>query len=143
MPVRIKVLSDGSAGGAAGDKIIDEVFGEVLGGARTPFDSTLDLQAQVVYKAHDKRDPVIAGDQDVGDGHLCFILEYLESVGLDPLGSGDKIKKGDRIIEIAGETTDYRIIEMRPAGHIKTADIKPMLWLAYFEFPADVHSRVV
>lgn len=143
MPVKIKVLADGSGVGAVGDTILDEDFKEVLGGVNIPFDDTLDLQAQIVYKEHDRREPVIGGDEDTGDGHLTFTLEFLEGAGLDPLGAGPKIKKGDRVVEVAGVTTDYRIIEVRPSGHLRSVDQKPMLWMCYFQFPADQHARMV
>lgn len=145
MPVKVKTLTAiGATPAAVGTTILDEDFDEVLAGVETPYaDTVLELQAQVAYKKHDRRESVMAGDLDAGDGHLCFTLEYLESVGLSPLVAGPKIKKGDRIVDIAGIETDYRIIEIRPQGHIRTTDTKPMLYLAFFEFPADQHARVV
>jgi len=143
MPVTIKVLTPADATpGAVGNTVLDEDFDEVLAGVDIPFNDEWDLEAQVVYHKHDERSGVRAGDLNLGDGHLCFILEYLESIGLSPLVAGSKIKKGDRIIQIAGIDTDYRIIEVRPAGHIASVDNKPMLYLAYFEFPKDQNARV-
>jgi len=140
MPVTIRQLQDKSVG----DTLLDEDFDEVVGGVLTPvIGSDLELQAQVVYKKHDKWEPSLGGNVDIGDGHLCFTLEYLESVGLSPLTGGNTISVGDRIVNMAGIATDYRIIEVRPAGHIRSIDQKPMLYLAYFEFPKESHARVV
>jgi len=145
MPIKIKVLTPiGGTPAAVGNTVLDEDFDEVIAGVDIPFASDLlELQAQVADKKHDRRESVIGGDLDPGDGHICFTLEYLESVGLSPLVAGPKIKKGDRIVEIASIETDYRIIELRPQGHIRTTAQVPMLYLAFFEFPADQRARVV
>jgi len=137
-PVKIRKLNRNSS---VGNSLLDEDFGDVFGGVDVPIEGILELQAQVAYKKRDERDFSLGGDALDADGHLTFITDYLQEVGLDPF-NGTTIEKGDRIVEIDGVEVDYRIIEFRPGGHLKTAGPTPIMFLAYFESPRDENPRV-
>ena len=139
MPIQIRFLNHTSA--VAGS-LLDSDFGQVAGGASKPLGLVVELQAQVVYRKDKERTFTWGGDTEVGDGHLTFTEDYLTDEGYDPLGSGDKIKIGDHIVSIAGNEVDYKIIEVRPSGHLKTRGNTPMLWMAFFEYDKETKARV-
>jgi len=137
-PVKIRRLNRTAS---VGNSLLDDDFGDVFGGVDIPLDGTIELQAQVAYKKRDERDFGLGGDALRADGHLAFTTDYLQDAGYNPFGS-TILDKGDRIVEIDGVTVDYRIIEFRPGGHLKTAGNTPILFLAYFQSPMDENPKV-
>lgn len=118
---------------------LDPDFGEPRGGMSKQYTDPYTLQAQVRYQKRNARELGQAGDSDATQGHLTFTLRFLKASGLDPLGSGDKLKKGDLITEIAGVVTDFKITEVRPQGHLRAT---PNLWFYFFEKNEDEKPRV-
>lgn len=111
--------------------LTDPDYGEMDQGRKKEYFSDLVLQAQIVYGEKDARAPAITGDVGEADGHLTFKATDLEAQGVS-------LSKGDLIVSIAGFPVNYKIIEVRPSGHLRGRN---WLVLAYFKNNDEIRAR--
>jgi len=82
---------------------VDPVYKEVVGKEER---NTVTLQAQNKTIMESYQYPSASGDETNTSGHLVFKKKYLEEMNVS-------LKKGDKVVSIAGDTVDYDIIEVR------------------------------
>lgn len=120
VPVQIKQLDTV----AIKTKRLDPDFDEPQAGQNKIYETVLDdLKAQIVYNKKDEREVALTGDPGTTVGHLCFRRKDLTSKGII-------LNKGDIITFIESFAVNYKIIEVRPSGHLRG---KANLILAFFE----------
>lgn len=105
------------------DTVSDEDFMEVI--SEPIYESELTLSGQVVYEKQEAETPATTGDIEVVQGRLVFKKVSLGAV---------ELKKGDRIILIAGQVVDYSIHHVKNTGHLNGV---ANLVMAYFEEPPE------
>lgn len=97
--------------------VLDPDFDETIGGLDKQYTEVV-TEAQVSYVKKDEIDRSLAGNADNTIGHLTFTTEVLEDAGLDPTGA-NTLKVGDKVTEIADFAADFKVNEVRPAGHLR------------------------
>lgn len=110
----------------------DRDFDEPRSGQTKRYATTLALEAQIVYGSKDEKVVALTGDPGNTAGHLTF-----RKVDLDK--SGIILAKGDKIKKIAGVSVDYKIVEVRPSGHLRR---KANLLLAFFASNEDTNPTI-
>lgn len=124
MPVSIKQFSVASTP-------LDADFGAPNVGQKKVYGGILALKAQVAYVTKDRQENAMTGDPGIGDGHLCFRKSDLDRQSI-------MLQKGDIITSIAGFDVNYKIIEVRPSGHLRK---RANLIMAYFETNSEVRPN--
>ncbi len=125
MPVNIKFIKPNTKQNALrSDKI---PFGEALHKKHFT-DEEYFFKAQNRYKRKDEMDRNYTGDAKHAIGHLCISRKDYEKLTVKP-------EKNDIITSISGVSVRYKIVEIRPAGHInlwsKTAE--HTIYLIFYE----------
>jgi len=108
-PVRLKLVRDAEVAPTSIRR--DRDFGEMQYGQSKPYESFIDLEAQIAYKNKDEQEVTLTGDAANADGHLTFLTRILNA-------SGIVLSKGDLVIRIENNPVDYKLIEVRPAAHL-------------------------
>jgi len=85
------------------------------------------VKAQVVYGFQEELIPSYGGDKTKVKGHLTLRRSDIVT----------SLQKGDRITEIAGESYNYEIDEVRNSGHLRGG---PNLIMAFFVEPSERNS---
>jgi len=91
------------------------------------YSTEYEVRCQVVYGIQDKVVSEYTGDASLVKGHLTFRKRDVTTV----------IETGDRIVEIAGESFEYEIDEIRRSGHLKG---RANLLMAFFVEPVERNS---
>ena len=113
---------------------LDDDFNEPDGGTKE-YETTLNLQAQVVFSTFDKTHPSWTGDLLDCSGWLVFRAQDLVDASVT-------LNKADLFTGYTGiagtiETVSYKFVEIRPAGFLNG---KPNLVKAYFKENEDLRS---
>lgn len=107
--------------------VVDEDFREPMGaktyGSAGGDGVPLQTEAQIVYELRDRRNMLETGEGEGSKGHLTFRKTTFDALSTP-------IQKGDRIVKIGGVDVDYKVIEVRPSGHIRGG---PTIMLCFFE----------
>lgn len=114
---------------AKADTAWDPDFREPLGAKATGKEVTLLGQVNLGSKQLRERDRTATGDREPSEGHLVFRRMDVEAAGI-------AVKKGDRVVRVAGEPVDFVITEVRPESPLAGKFL-----LVYAEFTHDVEAR--
>lgn len=103
--------------------------------------TTITLRGQVNFGDRaftvEERSRAAPGDEDVTKAHVVFRRKDLVDAGLwDNAAPEDNLKKGDKIIEIAGESFDLIFSEIRPESPLRGKFL-----LIYGEFEHEREER--
>lgn len=79
--------------------------------------------------AFDRRRPSLTGDRAESDGHLVFRKADIEAAGVT-------LRKGDRVVRVAGEEVDFLLTEVRPESPLGGEFL-----LVYAEFEENREER--
>ena len=90
----------------------DPDFDEMIHGQEKIYSTTISVRGQVCYQTKDEQEAALTGDPGNTDGHLTFRASDLARDGIT-------LRKGDIIVDIAGFPTNYKIVEVRPQGHLR------------------------
>lgn len=96
------------------EMIMDHDAREAILGPRSTSSNTYTIQAQISWNDRSAPDPQGAGDRERDSGYILLRLFDMNNV----FGSGQRLKRGDRIVQI-GNTTglDLYITKDPPIGH--------------------------
>lgn len=110
MPTVIEIVKQNDVQNVVRDGRVP--FGEAL--HKKKFKSVaVEFNAQNVYKKKDEIASEYTGDSENAIGRLCISKEDYDDIALT-----DRPEKHDVIISISGLTVRYKIVEVRPTGHI-------------------------
>jgi len=135
-PVLIKVKALAKEGRIPTEDrtVVDDVFKRPMGDKTYVGDghsSVVSFKAQVNYLRSMEQNPTRMGNAPLSDGHLTIRKSDYDLMDVKP-------DVGDLIIEIAGSTVLFEIIEKRPSGHLRG---RSNLMMLYFDRPKEKEGR--
>lgn len=128
LPLRMNLVEIKIAQLRMSHTTIDSVYKEVVG---------KESRKTVILEGQDKRfrqsqlRAKLGGDETVTAGHLVFKKDYLDNMDVH-------LRKGDRILEIAGEPVNYDIEEVRYESPLRGKNL--LVYVEYRE-PKERSSR--
>lgn len=133
-PVPVKILIRRESGRLDATTVplvvIDEDFREPEGtkiyGSSGGEDIPVSTLAQVVYQMRNARKMKKTGEGESSGGHLTFRNDTWSALD-------SPIRRGDRIVEIAGFPVDLTVSEVRPTGHLASQGGVALLVMVFFE----------